>query len=171
MNLPRKIPLRVVLGLAAAVLIDTALQIFWKTAVLKLPGETNSLMSTLAIFREPLFIVVIFIMSVQFFNWMAVLNHADLSFAQPFTALSYVSVGVISAAFLGESVDKQQMLGIACVIAGVWFISRTNHITQRDGEEVRRRIEQDVIEVEFAEVPRDQSYAKATRKLIQHEGV
>ena len=41
MNLSRKIPLRVVVGLAAAVLIDTALQIFWKTAVLKLPGETN----------------------------------------------------------------------------------------------------------------------------------
>ena len=40
----------------------------------------------LAIFREPLFIVVICIMSLQFFNWMAVLNHADLSFAQPFTA-------------------------------------------------------------------------------------
>ncbi len=119
MNLPRKIPLRVVLGLAAAVMIDTALQIFWKTAVLKLPGESDSLVSMLAIFREPLFIVVICIMSLQFFNWMAVLNHADLSFAQPFTALSYVSVGILSAIFLGETVDKQQMLGIACVIAGV----------------------------------------------------
>jgi drug/metabolite transporter (DMT)-like permease len=159
MNLPRKIPLRVVLGLAAAVLIDTALQIFWKTAVLKLPGEADSLMSMLAIFREPLFIVVICIMSLQFFNWMAVLNHADLSFAQPFTALSYVSVGVISAFFLGEAVDKQQMLGIACVIAGVWFISRTSHITQRDGEVARRPVEH---------AP---SHANVTRELIQREGV
>ena len=158
MSLSSKVPLRVVLGLAAAVLIDTALQIFWKTAVLKLPGETDSVMSTLAIFREPLFIVVICIMSLQFFNWMAVLNHADLSFAQPFTALSYVSVGVISAFFLGESVDKQQMLGIACVIAGVWFISRTNHITERDGEEARLPVEP------------EQSRAGGARELIQHEG-
>jgi drug/metabolite transporter (DMT)-like permease len=154
MNLPRKIPLRLVLGLTAAVLIDTALQIFWKTAVLKLPSETDSWLPMLAIFREPLFIVVICIMSLQFFNWMAVLNQADLSFAQPFTALSYVSVGVISGIFLGETVDWQQALGIACVIAGVWFISRTNHITRRDGENIRRQVEH---------------RPSHTRKLIQQE--
>jgi drug/metabolite transporter (DMT)-like permease len=161
MSLPRKIPLRVVLGLAAAVLIDTALQIFWKTAVLKLPDETDSLASlaTFAIFREPLFIVVVFIMSLQFFNWMAVLGHADLSFAQPFTALSYVSVGIISALFLGEAVDKLQMLGIACVIAGVWFISRTNYRTQRDSKGIPLPVEP------------ASSHAKATRDLIRHEGV
>ena len=158
MNLPSKVPLRVVLGLAAAVLIDTALQIFWKTAVLKLPGDTESMVSMLAIFREPLFLVVICIMSVQFFNWMAVLNHADLSFAQPFTALSYVTVGLISAFFLGETVDSQQMIGIAFVISGVWFISRTDYNTQRKGEEVRLQIEQ------------RPSHANTTRKLIQQEG-
>ena len=108
-----------------------------------------------AIFREPLFIVVICIMSLQFFNWMAVLNQADLSFAQPFTALSYVSVGLISAIFLGETVDKLQVLGIACVIAGVCFISRTDHITRRNGENIRRQIEH---------------RPSHTRKLIQQEG-
>ena len=159
MSLPNKIPSRVVLGLAAAVLIDTALQIFWKTAVLKLPDETDSYLAVFGIFREPLFIVVICIMSLQFFNWMAVLNHADLSFAQPFTALSYVSVGIISALFLGEQVDKLQMLGIACVIAGVWFISRTNHMTQRNGEGVPLPVEP---------AP---SHASSTRELIQREGV
>ena len=159
MNPPRKIPLRLVLGLTAAVLIDTALQIFWKTAVLKLPGETDSWLPMLAIFQEPLFIVVICIMSLQFFNWMAVLNHADLSFAQPFTALSYVSVGVISGIFLGETVDWQQALGIACVIAGVWFISRTNHMTQRDGNGIPLPAEP------------ASSRAKATHDLIRHEGV
>ncbi len=134
MDLPRKIPLRVALGLLAAVVIDTTLQIFWKTAVLNLP-DTQSLTSVLAIFREPLFIGVVCIMSLQFFNWMAVLSQADLSYAQPVTALSYVSVGVISAVFLHEPVDNVQMLGIACVIAGVWFISRTDHITQPGAEE------------------------------------
>lgn len=135
MNVPRQIPRRVILGLVAAVVIDTALQIFWKTAVLKLPDDAQSLMPVLAIFHEPLFIVVVCIMSLQFFNWMAVLNHADLSFAQPFTALSYVGVGVISAMFLNEHLDFQHMLGIACVIAGVGFISQTSHVTQREAEE------------------------------------
>ena len=158
MSLLNKIPSRVVLGLAAAVLIDTALQIFWKTAVLKLPDETDSYLAVFGIFREPLFIVVICIMSLQFFNWMAVLNHADLSFAQPFTALSYVSVGIISALFLGEQVDKLQMLGVACVIAGVWFISRTNHMTQRNGKGVPLPVE-------------PAPHASSTRELIQREGV
>ena len=158
MSLPNKLPLRVVLGLAAAVLIDTALQIFWKTAVLKLPDETDSFLAVFAIFREPLFIAVICIMSLQFFNWMAVLNHADLSFAQPFTALSYVSVSIISALMLGEQVDKQQMLGISCVIAGVWFITRTDHMTQRSGEGVPLPVEP---------AP---SQASATGKLVQQEG-
>jgi drug/metabolite transporter (DMT)-like permease len=130
MKLPRKIPLRVVIGLLAAVIIDTTLQLFWKTAVLALPGDTRSWLSFLAIFREPLFIGVICVMSLQFFNWMAVLNRADLSFAQPVTALSYVSVGLLSAIFLNEPVDAVQILGIACVLAGVWFISRTDHATR-----------------------------------------
>ncbi len=135
MSLPRKIPLRVVLGLVAAVVFDTLLQVFWKTAAVKLPAETESL--PLAIFREPLFLVVVCIMIVQLINWMGVLAHADLSFAQPFTALSYVSVGAISAIFLNEPIDAQQVLGVACVLAGVYFISQTDHVTVRKATEDR----------------------------------
>jgi drug/metabolite transporter (DMT)-like permease len=130
MKLSAKIPLRVILGLLFAVVIDTTLQLYWKTAVLALPGESESWWSLLSIFSEPLFIGVIVIMSLQFFNWMAVLNRADLSYAQPVTALSYVTVGVLSAVFLNEPVDGVQILGIACVLAGVWFISRTDHVTR-----------------------------------------
>ncbi|WP_245258047.1 EamA family transporter [Rhodomicrobium vannielii] len=107
--------------------MDSAIQIFWKTAVLDLPDDA----SFFAIFKEPLFLVVITIMTLQFFNWMVVLANADLSFAQPVTALSYVCVAVMSAIFLRESVDVVQMLGIALVIAGVYFISRTDHLTKR----------------------------------------
>ena len=129
MKVSRKIPLRVIIGLILAVVLDTALQLFWKAAVLALPSDTASWMSFLAIFREPMFIAVIGVMGLQFFNWMAILNQADLSFAQPITALSYVSVCVLSGVFLNESVDALQILGIACVLAGVWFISRTGHVS------------------------------------------
>jgi drug/metabolite transporter (DMT)-like permease len=131
MSLPRKVPLRVVLGLVAAVVLDTILQIFWKTAAVKLPDDADAAMSVLAIFREPLFLLVIGVMMVQLINWMGVLAHADLSFAQPFTALSYISVGAISAVFMNEPIDAQQVLGIACVLAGVYFISQTDHVTER----------------------------------------
>ena len=158
MDLPRKIPSKLVFGLAAAVAIDTALQIFWKTAVLKLPESADSLASMMSMFREPLFIVVICMMSLQFINWMTVLNQADLSFAQPFTALSYVSVGILSAIFLGEDVDSQQMAGVAFVIAGVWFISRTNHMTAQEGGERQRAMQH------------KPSSAPGPRDLIQQEG-
>jgi drug/metabolite transporter (DMT)-like permease len=127
MIIPRKLPLKVAFGLVLAIVVDSAIQIFWKTAVLDLPDDA----SFFAIFKEPLFLVVITIMTLQFFNWMVVLANADLSFAQPVTALSYVCVAVMSAIFLRESVDVVQMLGIALVIAGVYFISRTDHLTKR----------------------------------------
>ncbi len=135
MRISKKIPLRVVIGLLVAIIIDTSLQLFWKTAVLALPAETESWLSFLSIFREPLFLGVVVIMSVQFFNWMAVLNRADLSYAQPVTALSYVSVGVLSAILFKEPVDGVQIIGIACVLAGVWFISRTEHATHTSSSE------------------------------------
>jgi drug/metabolite transporter (DMT)-like permease len=137
MSLPRKVPLRVILGLVAAVALDTVLQVLWKTAAVKLPADDESVMALLAVFREPLFLVVLCIMLLQLANWMAVLTHADLSFAQPFTALSYVSVGAISAVFLGETIDAQQLLGVGFVLAGVYFISQTDHVTDREAEEVR----------------------------------
>ena len=162
MNVSRKVPLSLVLGLAAAVLIDTVLQIFWKTAVLKLPETADSVSSMVAMFQEPLFIVVICIMTLQFIVWMMVLNQADLSFAQPFTALSYVSVGMLSAIFLGESMDRQQMLGVAFVMAGVWFISRTDYVTEGrggKGAEGQRPIEHNA-----------KSSARAGRDLVQEGG-
>jgi drug/metabolite transporter (DMT)-like permease len=130
MSIPRKIPLRVVLGLVAAVVLDTLLQILWKTAAVKLPENAESLV--LSIFREPLFLVVVCVMLVQLINWMGVLAQADLSYAQPFTALSYVSVGAISVIFLNEPIDAQQILGVGCVLAGVYFISQTDHVTERE---------------------------------------
>ncbi len=135
MKISRKIPIKVLIGLLVAIFLDTSIQIFWKSAVLALPGGSESWMPFASIFREPLFLGVIFIMSLQFFNWMSVLSRTDLSFAQPVTALSYVSVGVLSVLFFHEPVDAWQMLGIALVLAGVWFISRTDHTTPDEGGE------------------------------------
>ena len=63
----------------------------------------------------------------QLVNWLRVLEASDLSYSQPITSLSFVSVFALSAIFLGESVDAPKVLGIALVFAGVWFISRTDH--------------------------------------------
>jgi len=59
-----------------------------------------------------------------------VLSNADLSYAQPVTSLSYVSVFCLSVLYLKEATDLIQIAGIALVLAGIWFISQTQHVTQ-----------------------------------------
>ena len=77
---------------------------------------------------EPLvvtLVVVIFI--AQLINWLRVLELSDLSYSQPITSLSYITVLWFSVAWLGEELDPLKIAGIALIIAGVWFISRGPH--------------------------------------------
>jgi len=119
-----------------AILIDTALQLVWKSAVLSLPNDKSPWLNVQAILQNPLFLFVIFLMACQFFNWLLVLRNADLSFAQPVTSLSYVSVFFLSVLLLKEAADLLQMTGILFVLVGVWFISQTDHVTPSQEREV-----------------------------------
>ena len=57
------------------------------------------------------------------------LDHADLSYAKPFTSLSYVTVCALSVLVLGEHIAPLQILGILVVVAGVWCVSVTKRST------------------------------------------
>jgi drug/metabolite transporter (DMT)-like permease len=132
----RKFPPRLVAVSFLAILIDTALQLVWKSAVLSLPNDGSPWLNVQAILQNPLFLFVIFLMACQFFNWLLVLRNADLSFAQPVTSLSYVSVFFLSVLLLKEAADLLQMTGILFVLVGVWFISQTDHVTPSQEREV-----------------------------------
>jgi drug/metabolite transporter (DMT)-like permease len=121
-------------GLLAAVALDTVLQLTWKTTVLETPAGASPWATLGSVFSNPLFIGVIAIMTLQFFNWLTVLAQADLSYAQPIVALSYATVPILSVLVLGETVDLVQIAGVALVIAGVWFISQTKHLGQKAPE-------------------------------------
>jgi drug/metabolite transporter (DMT)-like permease len=126
----KNFPIRLAVGLFIAILIDTVLQLVWKSAVLSLPSNGSPWLNMQAALHSPLFLLVILLMPCQFLNWLMVLSNADLSFAQPVTALGYVSVFCLSVVFLKEAPDLVQIAGILCVLAGVWFISQTDHVTQ-----------------------------------------
>jgi drug/metabolite transporter (DMT)-like permease len=126
----RKFPVRLAMGLLIAILIDTALQLVWKSAVLTLPHNGSPWLNVQAILQNPRFVFVIFLMGCQFFNWLMILGDADLSYAQPITSLSYVSVFFLSVLYLKEAADIFQIAGIMLVLVGVWFISQTEHLTQ-----------------------------------------
>jgi drug/metabolite transporter (DMT)-like permease len=132
----RKFPVRLAVGLLIAILIDTALQLVWKSAVLTLPQDGSPWLNVQAILQNPRFVFVIFLMACQFFNWLMILGDADLSYAQPITSLSYVSVFFLSVLYLKEAADVFQIAGIMLVLVGVWFISQTEHLTQAQESDV-----------------------------------
>jgi drug/metabolite transporter (DMT)-like permease len=124
-----RVPVRLVIGLAVAIALDTGLQLVWKTGIAGLP-DTSSVRETLvAIALNPIFVLVAVFMGAQLVNWLKVLDHADLSYAKPFTSLSYVTVCVLSVLLLSEHIAPLQIVGIVVVVAGVWCVSRTRRAT------------------------------------------
>ena len=124
-----RVPLGVCLGLAIAIVLDTAVQIFWKMAVSHLPDDVSIVQLILYLVQQPLTWLVVALFLAQLFNWLKVLKQADLSYAQPITSLSYISVGLISVLFLHEHMSLPQYLGVVLILGGVWFISRSEHST------------------------------------------
>lgn len=114
------------LALTLTIALDTIVQLCWKFAAEQVPDTIGLWYSVVAILHEPLFHVALLVFLLQFFNWMIVLAHADLSYAQPITALSYVTVSGASMAIFHEHLSPLRVLGLAMILLGVWVISRTN---------------------------------------------
>ena len=117
------------LGLILAITLDTLAQLCWKLAVEQIPESSGLWSGFLHILANPLFHGALLLFLFQFANWMIVLANADLSYAQPITALSYVTVSGASLLFLHEQLSSLRLLGLAVILLGVWFISRTSHRT------------------------------------------
>lgn len=56
--------------------------------------------------------------------WMIAMTQLDLSFAYPFTSLSFVSVLFLSAIFFGESLSWQKITGTLIIIVGLLILNR-----------------------------------------------
>ena len=124
-----RLPPTLVAGLVAAIVLDTLLQVLWKQAALTLPACLSPAAVGAVILHQPLFWLVGVLFVAQMVNWLKVLDIADVSFALPITALSYVSVAAVSALILHEHVTWPRMAGIALILAGVVLVSRSGHKT------------------------------------------
>jgi drug/metabolite transporter (DMT)-like permease len=107
------VPRSVVAGLVLAIALDTAAQMMWKKAASDRP------------LASPYFYATLLAVVAQLVNWIRVLSRADLSFAQPITALSYVTVLAFSTRFLHENLSPSKVGGVCLILAGVWLVSRT----------------------------------------------
>ncbi|MBI5920557.1 MAG: 4-amino-4-deoxy-L-arabinose transferase [Betaproteobacteria bacterium] len=125
------------LALAFTIVLDTLAQLLWKHAVEGLPDNAPLQTTLLAVFSQPWFAVVIGLFLVQLWNWLGVLKHADLSFAQPITSISYLTVSVASWWLFGEAIGPVKTTGILLILAGVWLTSQGPRSTQADSEPPR----------------------------------
>jgi len=125
-----KVPRVVWLSLAVTVALDTAVQMVWKSAVLAVPESAGFTETIRTLTIQPMFYLLLTLFGVQFICWIIVLSKTDLSYAQPITALSFVSVAACSTVFFGEKIGVMRMAGIAMILVGVWLISNTNHRTK-----------------------------------------
>jgi drug/metabolite transporter (DMT)-like permease len=126
-----KLPGAVVVGLVLAVVLDTVIQIAWKMAVAVVPNGVSLGVATVGVLSGPFFYVAMLVFGAQLWNWLRVLARADLSFAQPFTALSYISVLGLSSCWLHEHITPAKGIGVSLILVGVFFISRTPFRTRR----------------------------------------
>jgi drug/metabolite transporter (DMT)-like permease len=133
-----KLPGAVIVGLVLAVVLDTIIQITWKVAVSGVPRDAPLAVATVGVLSSPFFYAAMLAFGAQLWNWLRVLARADLSFAQPFTALSYITVLGLSSRWLHEHVSPAKGVGVSLILVGVFFISRTPFRTNHpDGGEPR----------------------------------
>jgi uncharacterized membrane protein len=60
---------------------------------------------------------------------MLLLTWADYSYVQPATALSYVSITMLSYLLLGEVISPLRWLGVTVICLGVFVVGRTSPST------------------------------------------
>jgi drug/metabolite transporter (DMT)-like permease len=81
------------------------------------PGKLRGLLAGLA--RRSFLILAVFFMAISFFAFMKLLTFADLSFAVPVTAASFVLETAAAKLLLKEVVDGRRWGAVGLVACGV----------------------------------------------------
>ena len=125
-------------GLLLAIVLCSASQLCWKQATSQVPRGTAVLQTLRLTALEPMFWIAAALYVWQFFNWMRVLRYADLSFAQPIMAGTYVVVGAAAWLLFGESLPPHRFIGIGLILTGVVLISSSPHKSVAGPEKLAR---------------------------------
>jgi drug/metabolite transporter (DMT)-like permease len=89
-------------------------------------SELSSPLGTLIrIFRQPVIWGGLALFATSALFWMVALSRTSLSFAYPFAALTYVLILLFDWLVLREPVVALRWLGVAFIITGLVFVSRT----------------------------------------------
>jgi drug/metabolite transporter (DMT)-like permease len=109
--------------LVAAIVAATAGADLLQTYEMKRHPSATVSGTAAAVFRRPLLLAAIGCMAVSFFSFMALLRVADLSFAVPATAASFVLETLLAKYVLRERVDARRWCGTVLVATGVALLA------------------------------------------------
>lgn len=114
--------------IAATVLLTVYGQIVVKWQVAQygaLPADTNGKIGfILQLLLNPWIISVFIAAFLASMSWMAAMTQFTLSFAYPFTSISFILVTVLSVVLLHEPFAWNKMLGALIIIAGLFVATR-----------------------------------------------
>jgi multidrug transporter EmrE-like cation transporter len=82
-------------------------------------GLLGKLSFFVSFFTNPWMISVGVSIGIGALTWVAALSRLELSRAYPFTALSFISVLLLSAVFFGETITIAKVSGVLLVITGL----------------------------------------------------
>jgi drug/metabolite transporter (DMT)-like permease len=109
--------------LVAAIVAATAGADLLQTLEMKRHPDASVSSTAAAVLRRPLLLGAVACMAVSFFSLLALLRVADLSFAVPATAASFVLETLLASCVLREHVDARRWLGAVLVAAGVALLA------------------------------------------------
>lgn len=109
--------------LVSAIVTATATGDVLQSWEMKRHGEATIADTAGRVFRRPLLIASIGCMAVSFFAFLMLLRVADLSFAVPATAASFVVETLAARLLLREKVDARRWAGALLVACGVALLA------------------------------------------------
>lgn len=86
-------------------------------------GVVGSLRFVVGLLLDPFVLASFLSAFVAALAWMAALTRFELSYAYPFTSLSFVVVLVVGILLLGETWSVNKAIGVALIVAGTCFVS------------------------------------------------
>jgi drug/metabolite transporter (DMT)-like permease len=116
-------------GLVATIVCATVLGDYLQTLGMRHHGEIHDFRPgalgrvAKALTGNRFVIAAVAMMAVSFFAFLKLLSTADLSFAVPATAASFVLETVVAKYFLREQVDWKRWIGAALVACGVALLA------------------------------------------------
>ncbi len=103
-------------------------QVFLKTGLEKFGKLTPSdffSRKIVEMIKEKNLVLGVVLYAISTLLWLIILSRAELSFAYPLVALSYLFGVIFAKIFLGESISLLRWVGAIIIILGVFFILKS----------------------------------------------